>query len=66
MCVFIYYKTKTSFSLVSVFAVHDVRHLPGHLLGHQSLQLLHLAVCWYGHCWHALAALYQARPQKAN
>lgn len=56
----------SSFSLVSVFAVHDVRHLQRHFLCYQPLQLLHLAVRGYGHCRHALAALYQARPQKAH
>lgn len=50
----------SSFSLVSVFAVHDVRHLSGHLLCHQPLQLLHLAVCRDGHRWLGLDALNQA------
>ena len=54
------------FPLISVSAVHDVRHLSGHLLRHQPLQLLHLALCWYGHCWYALAAPYQAQPQTAH
>lgn len=54
------------FSRVSVFAVHDVRHLSGHLLRHQPLQLLHLAVCRYGHRRPAMAACHQAGPQTAH
>lgn len=43
-----------------VSAVHDVRHLPGHILGHQPLQLLHLALRGHGHRWDAVAALQEA------
>lgn len=49
-----------------VFAVHDVRHLSGHLLRHQPLQLLHLAVRRHGHRRPAVAACHQARPQTAH
>lgn len=52
--------------LIPVFAVHDVRHLPGYLLCHQSFQLLHMAVCRYGYCWFGLAAHYQTWTQKAH
>lgn len=50
----------------SVFAVHDVRPLPGYLLRHQPLQLLHLALCGHGHHRDAVAALHQARATPAH
>ncbi|CAF94338.1 unnamed protein product [Tetraodon nigroviridis] len=49
-----------------LFALHDVRHLSGHLLRHQPLQLLHLAVCGHGHRRPAVAARHQAGPQTAH
>uniref|UniRef100_A0A3P9MB02 Solute carrier family 7 member 5 n=1 Tax=Oryzias latipes TaxID=8090 RepID=A0A3P9MB02_ORYLA len=56
----------SAISHLYLLPVHDVHHLPGHLLCHQPLQLFHLAVCWDGHCWLGMVASHQARPQKAH
>lgn len=53
-------------SLPAVFPVHALRPVQGHLLGHQPVQLLYLAVCGHGDRRLAVAPLDQARAQEAH
>lgn len=54
------------------FSLHSVCHDPAlcllqqHLLSHQLLQLLQLAVCGPGHHWHDVAAVQEAGAGEAH